>query len=93
MKKSAHFSFWLFIIIAIILVVFSVQNSGPISVTIIFKQVQISLAILLVLTFLGGLITGALYAFVKFSHKKKEEIPPAENAKPADKNNDGDTAF
>lgn len=93
MKKSAHFSFWLFIIFAIILVIFSVQNSGPISVKILFKQVEISLAILLVLTFLGGLITGALYAFVKFSHKKKEEVPPAGNTKPADKKTDGDTAF
>lgn len=93
MKKSAHLSFWLFIIIAIILVIFSVQNSGPVSVTILFKQEQISLAILLVLTFLMGLITGSLYAFVKFSHKKKEEIPQPGKTKPEDKKSDGDTAF
>ena len=91
MKKSAHFSFWLFIIIAIILVVFSVQNSDPIPVTILFKQVEISLAILLVLTFLSGLITGALYAFVKFSHKKEKE--KASDITSEHKQNNGDSAF
>lgn len=61
MKQSTNISFWVFITLAIILVIFSVQNSGSIPVVIIFKTVNVSLAILLALTFLAGLIAGALY--------------------------------
>lgn len=71
MKKTSHISFWVFIAMAVILVVFSVQNSGPIQVSILFKNVEISLAILLALTFLGGLVAGALYSYVKFNNKEK----------------------
>lgn len=83
MKQSTNISFWVFITLAIILVIFSVQNSGAIPVVIIFKTVNVSLAILLALTFLAGLIAGALYAFVKIRHKEAEKSidsqAPAEN--------------
>lgn len=72
MKKSSHISFWVFIALAVILVVFSVQNSGSIPVMLLFKEMRVSLAILLVITFLAGLIAGALYAFVKINPKDKK---------------------
>lgn len=73
MKKSSHISFWVFIAMAVILVVFSVQNSGSISVMLLFKEMRVSLAILLVITFLAGLIAGSLYTFVKINHKDKDK--------------------
>jgi uncharacterized integral membrane protein len=73
MRKSSHFSFWVFISLAVLLVVFSVLNSGSIYVDILFTKLEISLAILLAITFFGGIVAGALYAHVKFSHKEKEQ--------------------
>lgn len=75
MKKISHISFWVFISLAVLLVVFSVLNSGSILVNVIFTKVEISLAILLAITFFGGFVAGALYAYVKISHKEKEQTP------------------
>ncbi len=73
MKISSHISFWIFIAMSIILVIFSVQNSGPIEVDLIFTKAEVSLAILLMVTFTAGLIAGALYAYVKLSNKQKKQ--------------------
>jgi uncharacterized integral membrane protein len=73
-------SFWFFIIIAILLVTFSVQNSAPTEISFLMWNVQISKAVLIIATFLFGLITGALYGY--FSRKpvvkKVKETPVAE---------------
>lgn len=66
LRKKVQFSFWIFIILAVLLVIFSVQNSEAIGVRVFFWNVNVSLAILLIGTFLTGLITGALYAYRKF---------------------------
>lgn len=69
MKKS----FWVFLILSAALVIFSVLNAGPVSVNVFFKEVHISLAILLIIVFMTGVIAGASYFFIK-SRKKKDTI-------------------
>lgn len=71
-KTSLNISFWIFIIVAILLVIFSVQNSHAIPVQLIFWDVSISLAILLIGTFLTGLVAGALYAYSKLKKTKSK---------------------
>jgi len=71
-KTSLNISFWIFIIVAILLVIFSVQNSHAIPVQLIFWDVSISLAILLIGTFLTGLVAGALYAYSKLKKPKSK---------------------
>ena len=88
MKKSIHISFWVFIALAVILVVFSVLNSGEIPVDIIFKKVEISLAILLAVTFFSGMVAGALYAFMKVSRKEKQQETEYIVMEPKTKKND-----
>lgn len=84
LKKKIQISFWVFIVLAIFLVIFSVQNAGSIEVRILIWPVHVSLSILLIGTFLTGLITGALYAYNKFlpkSPKIEEEDQDALNEK------------
>jgi uncharacterized integral membrane protein len=69
MKKS----FWVFLILSAALVIFSVLNAEPVSVNVFFKEVHISLAILLIIVFMTGVIAGASYFFIK-SRKKKDAI-------------------
>jgi uncharacterized integral membrane protein len=81
-KNSLNFSFWVFIVLAIIIAVFSVQNSPAIPVKLFFWNVEISLAILLIGTFLTGLVIGALYAYQKLKPKseKPEETDNSDKA-------------
>lgn len=75
MKKKMQFSFWLLIVLAILLVVFSVQNAGPIKVTVLLWPFNVSLAVLLIGTFATGLVAGALYGYRKFfSGNGKDEM-------------------
>ncbi len=74
-------SFWFFIIVAILLVTFSVQNSAPTEISFLVWTVQISKAVLIIAVFLFGLITGALYGF--FS--RKPVVKKVIEEKPADK--------
>ena len=60
-------SFWIFIIVAVLLVTFSVQNSGPTEIQFLVWSIQVSKAVIIIATFLIGLITGALYGY--FSRK------------------------
>jgi len=60
-------SFWIFIIVAVLLVTFSVQNSGPTDIQFLVWSIQVSKAVIIIATFLIGLITGALYGY--FSRK------------------------
>ncbi|TAJ11891.1 LapA family protein [Marinilabiliaceae bacterium JC017] len=79
MKKS----FWLFIIIAVLLVVFSVQNAFEVSVNLFFYEVRLSMAVLLIITFLLGLLVGAIYGYAKrnkrTAKKKESEKHESEN--------------
>nr|WP_319399246.1 LapA family protein [uncultured Carboxylicivirga sp.] len=73
MKKT----FWIATVFAILLVVFSVQNAKEVTVQFFFKDVTISLAVLLISVFIFGAITGASYFFFwkrKEKKKVKEDI-------------------
>ena len=95
LRKKVQFSFWIFIILTVLLVIFSVQNSGAIDVNVFLWNVNVSLAILLIGTFLAGLVTGALYAYWKFlpspkdlekdNDKKKANINDSLTAKQVEK--------
>jgi len=77
-------SFWIFIIVAVLLVTFSVQNSGPTEIQFLVWSIQVSKAVIIIATFLIGLITGALYGYfsrkptvlesVANSNTQKEEV-------------------
>ncbi len=67
MKKS----FWFLIFLAVLVVIFSVQNANVVSIEFVVWKGEVSLAILLILTFLVGLITGALYSALNARQKKK----------------------
>ncbi|WP_430816539.1 lipopolysaccharide assembly protein LapA domain-containing protein [Carboxylicivirga sp. RSCT41] len=67
MKKS----FWVLLILSTLLVIFSVLNAEPVDVDILFSQIEISLAILLIIVFLAGVIAGASYFFIKSKMRKK----------------------
>jgi len=67
MKKS----FWIFLFLSALLVLFSVQNANPVEVDFFFSKVSISLAVLLIVVFLTGVIAGASYFFIKSKMKPK----------------------
>ncbi len=67
MKKS----FWVLIILTLLVVVFSVQNAESVLVRFAVWQGEISLAIVMILAFLVGLIVGAIYVYFSMRRKKK----------------------
>ncbi|MBK3519610.1 LapA family protein [Carboxylicivirga marina] len=67
MKKS----FWVILILSAVLVIFSVQNAETVPVNFFFNEVDISLAILLIIVFLAGVIAGASYFYIKSRAKRK----------------------
>jgi len=69
-------SFWIFIVVSVILVTFSVQNSGPTEISFLIWTIQISKAVIIIATFLIGLITGALYGYFSRKPKKVKEEKP-----------------
>ncbi|WP_158522828.1 LapA family protein [Geofilum rhodophaeum] len=87
MKKKIQISFWFFIALAILLAIFSVQNAGIIEVQVLWFPVNVSLSILLIGTFITGLVIGALYAYNKFLPKPtKAKSDASETLKEKDKN-------
>ncbi len=71
MKKS----FWFLIILSLLVVIFSVQNAEVVPIKFIVWEGELSLAILMILTFLFGLIIGAIYYAVSIKKKKKDKNP------------------
>ena len=58
--------------------VFSVQNAVPVAITFLFWKLEASLAIVVFLSVLSGMIAGAIImSLIKFksSTKKEEKIP------------------
>ncbi len=64
-------SFWFLIIIIIFVVIFSVQNADAVLVRFAVWEGNISLAILMISTFLLGLIFGAVYSYFGLRKQKK----------------------
>ena len=80
MKKS----FWIFVVLAILIVIFSVKNAQMVLVDVLFTKLEISLAFLLILVFITGLVTGALFILLSnrikaIKHKKTEKSTPDES--------------
>ncbi len=73
MKKS----FWFLVVLAILVVVFAVQNAEVVPIKFIIWKGELSLAILLILTFLFGLIMGVVYYYLsdrKSKNNSKKDI-------------------
>ena len=81
MRKQS-FSLWGFVIAALILVFFSVQNAGEVAFKFFIWDPYLPLSVLLIVAFLLGLIVGVIFSF-RSSGKKKEKIKeqPIEAAK------------
>jgi len=71
MKKS----FWFLILLSLLIVIFSVQNAEVVPIKFIIWEGELSLAILMILTFLLGLIKGAIYYAISIKRKKKIKNP------------------
>lgn len=66
------------LIIILIVALFSVQNAAPVAISFLFWHFQASLAIVMFLTILCGIIIGALLMFllrIKGQHKEKAPTP------------------
>lgn len=66
MKKS----FWILIILAILIVIFSVQNANAVEFNFMSWTSEVSLAVLLIITFIGGVLIGAIYSALARRNKK-----------------------
>lgn len=60
-------------VLAVLVVVFSVQNADPVHIRVLTWQGDISLAILLITTFILGALVGALYYGLTMRQKKNSK--------------------
>ena len=62
------------LIIVLIVAIFSVQNSAPVAITFLFWQFQASLAIIIFLCVLSGIIVGSILTFlIRIKRQRKEK--------------------
>lgn len=67
------------LIIVLIVAIFSVQNASPVAISFLFWQFQASLAIVMFLTVLCGIIIGALLMFlIRIKGQRKEKLSTLE---------------
>jgi uncharacterized integral membrane protein len=72
------------LIIVLIVAIFSVQNAAPVSISFLFWQFQASLAIIIFLCVLSGIIIGSTVMFlIRAKRQRKEKFagPGAPQAK------------
>ena len=63
------------LIIVLIVAIFSVQNAAPVSISFLFWQFQASLAIIIFLCVLSGIIVGSILTFlIRIKRQRKEKI-------------------
>ncbi len=74
MQPRKSFSLWMFIISALILVIFSVQNANEVTFNFFVWKTHLSLSILLIVAFLVGLIVGAIFSFRGKSKSKPQKV-------------------
>lgn len=60
--------------IAVLAVIFALQNAVPITVSFLFWQVKSSLALVLIMAFIAGLITSFLFNFLTHLKRTKATI-------------------
>ncbi len=82
MQSRQRFSFWMFILSALVLVIFSVQNAHEVTFNYFIWKNHLSLSVLLIVAFLVGLIVGAFFTFrtrkttkAKKPDEKVKEVP------------------
>lgn len=80
-KKNSNIklSFWIFIILLLMLVTFSVQNSFLVTVKLIFWEINMPLAVLLISTLIIGVVGGMLYSYFKYRKQEKESTEDSDN--------------
>ena len=61
--------------IAVLAVIFALQNAVPITVSFLFWQVNSSLALVLIMAFIAGLITSFLFNLLAHLKRTKATIP------------------
>ena len=88
MKKKQPFALWIFVLAALALVIFSVQNAHEVDFKFFIWKTRLSLSILLIVALLIGLIAGALFSFrqtgknaKKIKDQESKEIPDQEKNK------------
>jgi uncharacterized integral membrane protein len=72
------------LVIILIVAIFSVQNAAPVSISFLFWQFQASLAIIIFLCVLSGIIVGSILTFlirIKRQRKEKQASPGAPREK------------
>ncbi|MFW6389142.1 MAG: LapA family protein [Marinilabiliaceae bacterium] len=75
MMKKQPLALWTFVLAALVLVIFSVQNAQEVGFKFFVWETHLSLSILLIVAFLLGLIAGAFFSFrqtQKDKHRAKE---------------------
>ncbi|MFO7999672.1 MAG: LapA family protein [Marinilabilia sp.] len=101
MQRNQPFSLWIFIIAALILVIFSVQNAQEVRFEFILWRTHLSLSVLLIVAFLIGLIAGAFFSFrrnrkedrAELSRKNEENSQKDKYIGPADEENGNEEFF
>ncbi len=62
------------LIIVLIVAIFSVQNAAPVAISFLFWQFQASLAIIIFLCVLSGIIVGSILTFlIRIKRQRKEK--------------------
>jgi putative membrane protein len=63
------------LIIVLIVAIFSVQNAAPVSISFLFWRFQASLAIIIFLCVLSGIIVGSILTFlIRIKRQRKEKV-------------------
>jgi uncharacterized integral membrane protein len=71
------FSLILAVVILIIIVVFSVQNAGPVAVSFLFWRFEASLAVVITLSLLAGIIIGmAILTGIRMGRASRKKKSP-----------------
>ena len=78
-KEYAMVNIAIALIIILVVTVFSVQNAAPVSISFLFWQFQASLAIIIFLCVLSGIIVGSILTFlVRIKRQRKEKLSKLE---------------
>ena len=76
-RKVGTVQIFLFIaaLIAVLAVIFALQNAIPITVSFLFWKAESSLALILILAFIAGLITSFLFNLISHIKRTRVDIP------------------
>ena len=69
------------VLIAVLAVIFALQNAVPITVSFLFWKAESSLALILILAFIAGLITSFLFNFIAHIKRTRIDTPPEKQTK------------